>query len=855
MKVDDHHRHPSLRLHQPNHPCSLRTPHGMPPTSYPFDPEWGESLIGLRMSVPLSWWPGYSGNDIASGKIAKFDPSASPPFFLEVDDEPGDLYGIRYDAMLAYATVEHPTFSNYRLPEKAPKDPSLENSVAVRRRGRARVRNRGRKRRRRTAGAVSNNNDDDNGDSGDDDNDNNKDNDDNDNNDDDDDSDDEEVVVVEKTEGKDWKQFNDGSRATRRTIDPIPYTPRDGDGEFFDVKILEDDLSSLYDENGDLRYYKVHAWSLPRFGQETYWEWVAARMRNYMMHIVLHEGYKPRFYKPKIDHVILADHVARFFGCQHARMMRGHPSIEHAWSSRESLYHIGACAESMPINAFQDMHRCLHFADDWEEDADVDWENVYLDEKVPAPAAAKHRKKFGMVEDAFNARWKELVTYGLHITFDESRVAGWYKSSITIGPEPKPIRTGATLHSMCVTFGPLASFKLHVRVYGGREDEDMNKQNLNVAGSGNQKFINLLETFFADFMGRGHMATMDSAYMGELAALVGRQVWKLNMVGTSQCNRTGAGDEVKAQRNKMKVGTYECSFFQHKTLPLLVALWADNNIVTTLSNYHSPEICAEGSGVSRRRKVNKKREREKTEVRCPRQNRDYSAQFHWIDKGNGKEALFDLKGSSKLHNWSPKLVFRLMNMHNSNAYMLYRRLHELHTPDRRLLDKKATMAELTHVLCQHGEPIRQKQPEHPPYLSNVQAGIFAEGLGRKVKSTAHGNIPTQQSKTACLGPGLAAMLQTKKKYPWRQHQSLAHCKEGRCSWEKCPNLTLSTGKRKRGYGTFMRCEECSITKGKDVYFCNGIKGKKEGGAREWNTCQCHIEYHTKYHRNDERSSK
>ena len=80
------------------------------------------------------------------------------------------------------------------------------------------------------------------------------------------------------------------------------------------------------------------------------------------------------------------------------------------------------------------------------------------------------------------------------------------------------------------------------------------------------------------------------------------------------------------------------------------------------------------------------------------QNREYSWTFYWIDKGNGKEAKFDLKGSSKLHNWSPKLVFCLMNMHDCNAYMLYKRLHELHTPERPLLDISEAMAELTHAL-------------------------------------------------------------------------------------------------------------------------------------------------------------
>ena len=218
-------------------------------------------------------------------------------------------------------------------------------------------------------------------------------------------------------------------------------------------------------------------------------------MHNYMMELVLHDGYNPRFYKPKDDYVILADHVARSFGCQHARMMKGHPSMEHSWSTRDSLFHVELCAKSMLLSAFMDVHRCLHFANDWEDDSDADWEDVCLNKKYEASATAKHRVQFGMVEDEFNKRWKELVTYGLHINFDKSKVVGWYKSSITIGPEPKPIRTGATLHLMCVTFGPLSTYKLHVRAYGGREDEEMNKKTKTAKGNSKQKFINLLETF------------------------------------------------------------------------------------------------------------------------------------------------------------------------------------------------------------------------------------------------------------------------------------------------------------------------------------------------------------------------
>ena len=70
-------------------------------------------------------------------------------------------------------------------------------------------------------------------------------------------------------------------------------------------------------------------------------------------------------------------------------------------------------------------------------------------------------------------QWQELVKPGKWITTDESRVAGWYHSVMTIGPEPKPIRTGATLHTVCITNGPLHTYKLFARVYGGKYDEDV----------------------------------------------------------------------------------------------------------------------------------------------------------------------------------------------------------------------------------------------------------------------------------------------------------------------------------------------------------------------------------------------
>ena len=138
-----------------------------------------------------------------------------------------------------------------------------------------------------------------------------------------------------------------------------------------------------------------------------------------------------------------------------------------------------------------------------------------------------------------------------------------------IGPEPKPIRTGATIHSLCVTHGALSSYKLHCRVYGGASDEGLGKKH---RLTGNvQKWISLYDEMLDEFKDEGHCCTMDSAYMGDTMAQIGREEWKVNMVGTAQSDRTGA--DVAEAKKGMKVGTYESIMFQHNTLPLSYAMW------------------------------------------------------------------------------------------------------------------------------------------------------------------------------------------------------------------------------------------------------------------------------------------
>ena len=75
---------------------------------------------------------------------------------------------------------------------------------------------------------------------------------------------------------------------------------------------------------------------------------------------------------------------------------------------------------------------------------------------------------------------------------------------------------------------------------------------------------------------------------------------------------------------------------------------------------------------------------------------------------------------------------------------------------------------------------------------------------------------------------------------WSHHQNLACEKRGKCDYENCPRRLA--GKR-QGYDTNMRCEECSVLEGRDVFLCNGTKGKVEGSKNKWEVCLCHVRYH------------
>jgi hypothetical protein len=411
-----------------------------------------------------------------AGKIARLDVdddiSASDIFMLELDDSSGTFHRMRYDAVLRYADKQQDNFHAFNLPSSPTCDPSHEEAVCFPLRDGANIFASTPERSRPDGSRVAV----------------------------------EEVgcaddvlveegsvdyVVVEEegsadapeepclpaaigpklyslTKSSDWTVLKNGQPGW--PVAPVLYTRGD---ELFSAKMDIEKVKGMMDANGDLRYSRIFDDLLPTVGGEHFYAYLAARARSYMTYLMVQcnievqRNWKPRYYKPDEGLIILTDYIARFYGCQLARSNNGFPSIDNSWSTRDPLEANGPLKECMLCDAFRDMYRYMLFNDDFDEESPDEWSDVYFDKKHSSPATARHRKKIIDVEDAICQRWKEYVNFGMWVTFDESRVAGWYNSAMTIGPELKPIRTGATIHSLCVSKGDLAGYKLHARTYGG----------------------------------------------------------------------------------------------------------------------------------------------------------------------------------------------------------------------------------------------------------------------------------------------------------------------------------------------------------------------------------------------------
>ena len=80
------------------------------------DPEWAETLDGLRMSVPNHWWNGHRGNRLHQGRIVLFLENTNRWQLLLDDIDDPNHYAMNYEAVVAYADAEAGTYAHYNLP-------------------------------------------------------------------------------------------------------------------------------------------------------------------------------------------------------------------------------------------------------------------------------------------------------------------------------------------------------------------------------------------------------------------------------------------------------------------------------------------------------------------------------------------------------------------------------------------------------------------------------------------------------------------------------------------------------------------------------------------------------------------
>jgi len=85
------------------------------------------------MLVLNHWCACCTGNNFNSGHIAGLDFSDENDryFQLEVDDEQGAYYNMRYDAILHYADEDQSIFSRFRLPSKAYVEPTVLEAASA----------------------------------------------------------------------------------------------------------------------------------------------------------------------------------------------------------------------------------------------------------------------------------------------------------------------------------------------------------------------------------------------------------------------------------------------------------------------------------------------------------------------------------------------------------------------------------------------------------------------------------------------------------------------------------------------------------------------------------------------------
>ena len=248
------------------------------------------------MKVTGSWWDNSdsSRHQLHAGKIHSFDFQQTQNqnyWQLQLDDvnEP-DFYPMRYDDVRKYADDTCSLYSSFRLPAQLVPNPVSKTATP--------------------SSSESENH--------------------------------KEYIC---TTPENWTVLKDGDDG--RTIESFSFT---GESKALSVKITDQEVAGLQNDNGDIRFTKVMDWCLPlfhcdhldngAFGPErpplNLWEWQANQMRKYILYLIDHQGFKLKYYCPRDSEnpiSILAHHICWLYSIKMANMLCGNRSIQDMYST------------------------------------------------------------------------------------------------------------------------------------------------------------------------------------------------------------------------------------------------------------------------------------------------------------------------------------------------------------------------------------------------------------------------------------------------------------------------------------------------------------------------------------------
>ena len=140
-----------------------------------------------------------------------------------------------------------------------------------------------------------------------------------------------------------------------------------------------------------------------------------------------------------------------------ARMLQGDAFVKTVYSTRSWFVHTQHTDGQwyvQELSTVSNIIGLIHFFDNWDIEDDENWNNMFdyprYDNNDNDDTTAPYSLCQVQIDRRCTPRqrWQQCVKFGRWIATDESRVAGWYHSACTIGPNAKPIQMGATLHSI-----------------------------------------------------------------------------------------------------------------------------------------------------------------------------------------------------------------------------------------------------------------------------------------------------------------------------------------------------------------------------------------------------------------------